>query len=247
MDLSKLNNKIVGGSEVEPGSLPYMVAIFMNNTNGENKFHCGGTVISSHHVLTATHCVTGDRFTVVAGAHNLTAITPIQVTVGVAEVTVHELFYWFDNSAIPVNDIALLRVAEPLVLGSGVDALKVPEQDQDSGDDSLYSGWLGINTGGQEGGPLSSVLMSTEIPVVEQQYCIDSYGLHITPTMMCAGYPLGQYDACGGDSGGPLVCDGLLQGIMSWGEGCGQSVYFGVYTRVAFFSDWIEKHNYIPQ
>lgn len=48
----------------------------------------------------------------------------------------------------------------------------------------------------QEGGPMSSVLMSTEVPVVEQQYCIDSYGLQITPTMMCAGYPLGQYDAC---------------------------------------------------
>lgn len=54
-----------------------------------------------------------DRFTVVVGAHDLTTVTPVQVTVGVAEVTVHELFHWLDSTAIPVNDIALLRVSLP--------------------------------------------------------------------------------------------------------------------------------------
>ncbi|XP_063590322.1 anionic trypsin-like isoform X1 [Penaeus indicus] len=240
------NSKIVGGQEVEPGSLPYMVALYMN-VSGEVKFHCGGAIVSPHHVLTAAHCVTGwhgDRFTVVAGAHDLAFPEATQVSIGIAEVTVSELFYWEPNSAIPVNDIALLRLVSPLSFGEGVDAVQMPDQDEDPAvaDHCVVSGWGAL----EEGGPVTSVLHAVDVPVIDQMYCEDSYPYLITPTMMCAGYPTGQHDACAGDSGGPLVCGGLLQGIVSWGSGCAEPLKFGVYTRVAFFRDWVEKHNYIP-
>uniref|UniRef100_A0A8C2AFH7 trypsin n=1 Tax=Cyprinus carpio TaxID=7962 RepID=A0A8C2AFH7_CYPCA len=41
-----------------------------------------------------------------------------------------------------------------------------------------------------------------------------------------------------GDSGGPLVCDGRVYGLVSWGNGCGDSRFPGVYTAVSRFRRW---------
>lgn len=54
-------------------------------------------------------------------------------------------------------------------------------------------------------------------------------------------------DACQGDSGGPLMMFTLsnqwvLVGLVSNGIGCARADYMGVYTRVAFFTDWIRTN-----
>lgn len=48
-----------------------------------------------------------------------------------------------------------------------------------------------------------------------------------------------------GDSGGPLLCRHgrrwYVDGITSYGIGCGEIGIPGVYTRVSAFSDWIRQ------
>lgn len=61
----------------------------------------------------------------------------------------------------------------------------------------------------------------------------------ITSGMLCATARDPPRDACQGDSGGPLVVNHNLVGIVSWGEGCADNVYPGVYTRLSQYSSWI--------
>lgn len=70
----------------------------------------------------------------------------------------------------------------------------------------------------------------------------------ITNKQMCAGGKNGK-DSCGGDSGGPLMVKMQIstydirtfqQGIVSYGPRfCGIQGLPGVYTRVAYYMDWI--------
>jgi secreted trypsin-like serine protease len=54
-------------------------------------------------------------------------------------------------------------------------------------------------------------------------------------------------DTCQGDSGGPLMMfnsssQWVLVGITSYGQGCAEPNYAGVYTRVAAFTSWINSY-----
>lgn len=44
-----------------------------------------------------------------------------------------------------------------------------------------------------------------------------------------------------GDSGGPLVCEGRVYGLVSWGSGCADPQFPGVYTAVSRYRQWIDN------
>lgn len=45
-----------------------------------------------------------------------------------------------------------------------------------------------------------------------------------------------------GDSGGGFICEGHLSGVVSFGLGCGNSQYPGVYTNVYRYKNWITEN-----
>lgn len=67
----------------------------------------------------------------------------------------------------------------------------------------------------------------------------------ISESQSCAYDPQSRNDACQGDSGGPLQtfsspAIGKVVGVVSFGISCG-TILPGVYTRVAYYLDWIES------
>lgn len=97
----------------------------------------------------------------------------------------------------------------------------------------------------QEGGSVSPNLMRVSVPIVSKSTCQQVYQSMntITDRMICAGYTAGGKDSCQGDSGGPLTSSGVLYGIVSWGRGCAQPRYPGVYSNVANLRSWIKTNS----
>ncbi len=96
-----------------------------------------------------------------------------------------------------------------------------------------------------------SSLLQAWVPLLPSWQCKKRYGERFTShDMLCAGSMTSDLrkhaDSCQGDSGGPLVCQGeagrwVLTGVISWGHGCGDPSYPGVYSRVSRYLPWIEQ------
>jgi trypsin len=110
-----------------------------------------------------------------------------------------------------------------------------------AGRPTVVSGW-GDTTPGVPGGASDTLLKATT-PIISDAACSASgYGSDFhSNSMVCAGFLAGGIDSCQGDSGGPLQAPGFagaapvhrLAGVVSFGIGCAQPDFPGVYTRVA--------------
>ena len=91
-------------------------------------------------------------------------------------------------------------------------------------------------------------LLQVSVPLASARLCKRRYpGATIGDGQLCAGLRQGGRDSCQGDSGGPLVAldDGRCPvqiGLVSWGAGCGDPGFYGVYTRIAPHLEWIGNY-----
>ncbi|XP_044742053.1 proclotting enzyme-like [Chrysoperla carnea] len=245
------NFRVVGGEEATPGKWPWMAAIFLHGPR-RTEFWCGGSLITSKHVLTAAHCTKDTRqrsfsprqFTIRLGDVDLQRddepSTP--VTVRVTDIRAHPRF----SRVGFYNDIALFYLETPVRKSRYIIPLCLPQPslrtEKFAGQRPTVVGWGTTYYGGKE----STVQRQAILPVWRNEDCNQAYFQPITENFICAGYADGGVDACQGDSGGPLM---LLKdtrwmqiGIVSFGNKCGEPGYPGVYTRVTEYLDWIEEN-----
>lgn len=169
-------------------------------------------------------------------------------SISIYEGTEQEIFPQFliphpdHNSTTYNNDIMLIKLQVPVYLNDFVSIILLPRQDATKPEGMMcrVSGWGNTEI---SGGQIPSTLRTVKLPLVSAKNCnsSESYSGAITEGMLCAGYTTGGQDACQGDSGGPLVCDGLLYGLVSWGKGCANPQFPGVYTAVSKYRKWIEN------
>lgn len=140
-------------------------------------------------------------------------------------------------------DFSLMELEKSLQFSDKIQAIDLPEDDLKIADESLceISGWGNTKNSAES----REFLRAAMVPVANQEYCNQRYNGMITPRMICAGLKEGGKDSCQGDSGGPMTYklngSPQLVGVVSFGTGCAQATYPGVYGRVTSVRSWIKS------
>ncbi|XP_076391056.1 uncharacterized protein LOC100876014 isoform X3 [Megachile rotundata] len=238
--------------DAEFGEYPWQVAILKKDPT-ESVYVCGGTLISSRHILTAAHCVktyAPHDLRVRLGEWDVNHDVEFYPYIerDVASVLVHPEFY----AGTLYNDIAILRIDHDVDFQKNphISPACLPNKREDFTRNRCWTTGWGKDAFG-DFGKYQNILKEVDVPIVSNQICEQQMrrtrlgpGFNLHPGFICAGGEEGK-DACKGDGGGPMVCERngrwQLAGIVSWGIGCGQAGVPGVYSRVSYYFDWIQQ------
>ncbi|XP_030649807.1 polyserase-2-like [Chanos chanos] len=236
-----LNTKIVGGQDAPPGAWPWQVSLHRSDGH-----FCGGSLINKDWVLSAAHCFLSSLnaldVTVYLGRQRQKGNNSNEVFRSVSQIIIHPDY----NSVTFNNDVSLLCLSSSVTFTDFIRPVCLAAADSvfHSGTDSWVTGWG--NTASGVSLPSPQTLQEVEVPVVGNRQCNCLYGVgRIKNNMICAGLLAGGKDSCQGDSGGPMVSKQgsrwIQSGVVSFGRGCAQANFPGVYARVSQYQDWINS------
>ncbi|XP_050744280.1 trypsin alpha [Drosophila biarmipes] len=219
--------RVIGGRDIEIEQAPWQVSL-----QYRGRHYCGGSIYSKDIIITAAHC----RFT--EERQRLEA-EDFEVRVGSAlsdaggrliKVAAIKSFepYTFEDT----NDIAVMRLSEPLEFSEQVQPIPLAKENPARGSPAFTSGWGAMKKPFSKKfvypRHLQGIWIRTYLPIL---------GI-LVPKRQDLVYA-GSYrrTSCNGDSGGPLVVNQQLVGVVSGGfKGC---ITFAKYTSVPYFRKWI--------
>uniref|UniRef100_A0A8C9C693 Peptidase S1 domain-containing protein n=1 Tax=Phocoena sinus TaxID=42100 RepID=A0A8C9C693_PHOSS len=182
----------------------------------------GGLLVHEDFMLTAAHCW-GSSINVTLRDHNIYQQERTQQVFPVRRAIPHP---GYDHNKW-VNAIMLLQLRRKAYLTAAVSPIRLPWRRELAKPGMVCSvaGWGHL-----------------DLEVQRDEECISHYKDYNTTTQICREPKKeeGSSSLCPqGASGGPLVCNGMAQGIISFGEENGTPP--NVYTRVSSFLYWIQK------
>jgi len=244
-------NRIVGGEEVQPGAVPWQVALLTNPGDPQTHF-CGGTLVGDQYVITAAHCTHNldkSRIQVLIGASSLgVANETTRFFRGLQKLNMHPDYRRFYNG----SDIAVLKLDAPVDIYSYPNikpaCLPVTIERKDLFEKTaVVSGWGRNATAGPF---IFSNLRKVPLKIREDcgRLTMDAVSIGFNMTdRLCANDV--NKNACKFDSGGPLVFEDFkdnngaytIVGAVNGGGPCNADEYPGTFVDVTWFIKWVRE------
>ncbi|XP_058454728.1 serine protease easter-like [Malaya genurostris] len=242
---------------------PWTALIHFGIQPYETSFECGGILISSRYVLTAGHCVADStkwsNLTVRLGEWDTESTVDCigiedfnefycadpAIDVPVQNVFIHENYTRQHRPQL--NDIALLRLVEPINTTTWIQPVCLPQQpvpDKDAQDDYTLAGW-----GNNGCGFNSRYKIRSRLVGLNQDHCKHHLpkGFRRTNDYFCT-VPVNEGEKCHADSGGAVTGTkrvpkiGVVhevEGLLNYMKECQSSRPVGIFTNVRQYLDWI--------
>ncbi|XP_014252956.1 uncharacterized protein LOC106668575 [Cimex lectularius] len=245
------DSKIVGGTDTSTDEFSWFTALvhyreFLSNSS--LKVWCGASLISPNKVLTAAHCYRPLRNSGGNWMSHLIAVFDLKNRckreyAGASMIIKVDMHPYY-NSATDKSDLAI----GTLRLYISISPVRLAPKSLNGVNKSKTAHILGFGATTEGGSSEPCTLLKAAIKMYTRNQCqtteIYKY-IQNTPGVICAGVKNGSRDACQGDSGGPLVRFSkgvqILQGVTSFGKGCGRPNSPGIYTDVSYYRDWIDE------
>uniref|UniRef100_A0A3Q2HAL2 trypsin n=1 Tax=Equus caballus TaxID=9796 RepID=A0A3Q2HAL2_HORSE len=230
------DDKTVGDYICDINVLLYQLSLYVGSHMN------GGTLISSQWVQSVAHskglCLLLSLcrcFQLRLGEHKLTVLEETTQIISMVKIIKQPNY----KSITTGHDITLIKLVKPAIFSKSVNTISL------SAPQISPCPCAGMSSPTEKeesnGSKLPNSLQCLKAPILSNTTCRKTYPGLINNSMMCLGFLEGGKDACQGDSGGPVACNGILQGIVSWGAGCALKGKPGVYTKVCNYIQWIQN------
>nr|XP_015292063.2 putative serine protease 47 [Macaca fascicularis] len=246
----KVVGKIYGGRDAAAGQWPWQASLLYRSSH-----LCGAVLIDSRWLVSTAHCFLNksqapENYQVLLGNTQLYHQTQHTQKMSVHQIITHPDFEKLHPFG---SDIAMLQLHLPVNFTSYVVPACLPSQDMQlpSNVSCWITGWGMLTEDLQLSPPFS--LQEGKVGLIENTLCNTLYGQRtgqgetyaVHEEMLCVGDFSTGKSICKGDSGGPLVCylpsAWVLVGLASWGLDCWHPAYPSIFTRVTYFTNWIDE------
>ncbi|KAK0420541.1 hypothetical protein QR680_014747 [Steinernema hermaphroditum] len=243
---------VFGGAHAREGQFPTQAYIKFKKTTDNLNWQCGGSLISTRHILTAAHCTYHMKapHKIMVGATNIKDNTGKAQWRDITKIHTHSGYNEDVMDEIP-NDIAVVEFSPAVTLNDDVQLARFVENDEEllKLETALISGY-GVYKyeGPKKDGVSSNDLLFAEVDLHPFSYCNQAWWGLLKDYQICAGSK--GHGTGNGDSGGPLQVTynnvryqiGLTSFGVAWDKDIAstqQDKYPPVYTRISSFCDFI--------